>query len=327
MSHLHPTKAAGQETAQSMSYVPPYREQAHTYISEQLATAVKAHMQLSDPTAPSLPARSPSVSPPSATAIAFSSPLSIPPPTRREATLPTMTAASVHNPPGSASSSFAIDNTTQPTTTTAAASSTPRAPPVAPYLRPPSPPVPSRPPTAPPTPVTAAIATLLNPPPHFSPPPATAPAPSPVAAVAAASTAYIPELRVILARGRLSGVQDFSPEATGEDIYRAFCPAGDTYLDDSVPVTAATAAAATTTTTFANALGASGASPAAPSRLCNGAAPVGLAATRGRLPPGWERRVFHNSTFYLDHISREAHEQEPWVVWWGRAGNAVANGE
>lgn len=33
------------------------------------------------------------------------------------------------------------------------------------------------------------------------------------------------------------------------------------------------------------------------------------------LPPGWEQVVFKGVAVYLDHVSREAHEETPWVVW------------
>lgn len=47
----------------------------------------------------------------------------------------------------------------------------------------------------------------------------------------------------------------------------------------------------------------------------NGAMPKGKV-----LPPGWERIVYQGSVVYVDHISREAHEEPPWEVWRRRGG-------
>lgn len=191
-------------------------------------------------------------------------------------------------------------------------------------------------PTPTPTPVSAPVpARMAAPPAPARPIPTAAVAHSAVSRSAPAAPIRIPELSVILARGRLSRVPDFSPDATGEDIYRTFCPGGDSYPGDGVsagPDVAATTAAAGSSARSATA---GGESPVQHNQHGDVAAEVGQSvsgrdeetaalapATRGQLPPGWERRTFHNTTFYLDHVSREAHEQEPWVVWWGRAGNA-----
>ncbi|KAG5493574.1 hypothetical protein JIQ42_01946 [Leishmania sp. Namibia] len=49
---------------------------------------------------------------------------------------------------------------------------------------------------------------------------------------------------------------------------------------------------------------------------------VSVPHARGQLPPGWERRMSHSTTFYLNSLLLEAHKQEPWAAWWGRADNA-----
>lgn len=33
------------------------------------------------------------------------------------------------------------------------------------------------------------------------------------------------------------------------------------------------------------------------------------------LPPGWEVLVVEGEKIYVDHMSREAHKQPPWVLW------------
>jgi hypothetical protein len=348
-----------------MSYVPPYRANAYTYISEQLATTGTMQgeklQESPDLTAPPQqpPAQSRSASLPSPATDAKPSapvvgsmainPLSIPPPSRKETTTPDTSA-----PPPPAPSAVAAESagpavaSSSPPSSSHSPHPAPKVPPVVAYVRPPSPQVPSTLPTAAPPPAAMAAPAPTQPPLSQQPPSASAPAtayhayaasatvvPSPPAAL---YTARIPELRVILARGRLSGVKEFSPVATGEDIYRAFCPGGDSYASDGAnPSTAAAAAAANTTpgpvahapqtlSEMATALATDEGSAEASTRSSGDGGGGGAAATRGRLPPGWERRTFHNSTFYLDHISREAHEQEPWVVWWGRAGNADTNG-
>ncbi|KPA81193.1 hypothetical protein ABB37_04531 [Leptomonas pyrrhocoris] len=357
MSHPHHvTGAARQDTAPSMSYVPPYRVDAHTFINEQLATAAaQAQVQSLDPTAPPPPLppppRSSSTSQASAqpapTTTISTNPLSIPPPPRKDVS--SNAAATAAPPPPCLPATFSSIPSTLPVTF---------------YERPPSPHAPS-PAPAPPQ-VKPPLAPPLQHPPFSAPPTVAAvaitaaplpPHPSSSNSNAALYSARIPELRVILARGRLSGVTHVAADATGEEIYRAFCPAGDTYPNENASASTAAAAAAATTTTAATTSAATpvmspssrGGShaPRALSEMANAltsdgkaaVAPNGTADTshrrsgtaltsamRGRLPPGWERRVFHNTTFYLDHISREAHEQEPWVVWWGRAGNAEASG-
>lgn len=341
--------SSGEAVPASMTCVPPYRADAHQYINKQLATAAAAAAQQPtednedrpDPTAPPPQAaprsRSPSPAPAPASApvslpappppqpqpaepkpaAAPVNPLSIPPPPRREAVPPPQVSAAVpaektatkakkemYAAPSSAATTTAVAPPPRPSLSSQQQSS--------PTPSPPSPPSST-------TATTAAVAVAAAPPPpvRAAPAPITAPLYDP----------RIPELRVILARGRLSGVRDFDPEATPTDIYNAFCPAGDAYASDvAVGANAAAATAAASTNTQNGAATANnGPMRTAPSGDASQGGPQQpVVATRGRLPPGWERRVMHNATFYLDHISREAHEQEPWVVWWGRAGHADA---
>lgn len=38
------------------------------------------------------------------------------------------------------------------------------------------------------------------------------------------------------------------------------------------------------------------------------------------LPPGWEKLTYQGAVVYVDHVSREAHEEPPWEVWRRRGG-------
>ncbi|CCW63148.1 unnamed protein product [Phytomonas sp. EM1] len=37
------------------------------------------------------------------------------------------------------------------------------------------------------------------------------------------------------------------------------------------------------------------------------------------MPPGWEKVRYRGTVVYVDHVSREAHEEKPWEVWSRRA--------
>ncbi|KPI85016.1 hypothetical protein ABL78_5925 [Leptomonas seymouri] len=347
MTHPRQTiGATGLDAAPSMSHVPPYRVYAHTYIAEQLATATAGQTQAlgmsPDPTTYPRSSQSPSTSPYSAqevraTAVMNALSMSSPP----LQGMPNNAATAKPLPP---------PLSVQPFTSNLA----PITSPAAPYHHSPSPQMPSPAPAAPfsslmaaPSPATATSATPTSPPPTAIPVAAAAPLPLRPSTIRsshkAPCMAHFPQLRIVLARGRLSGIAEFGPDATGEAIYRAFCPAGDTYPNDHADGPTVSAAAAPTTATTSRASLTVCHEPPTPSETAstmasgemttlapNGSAEASnrscwtaqASATRGRLPPGWERRLFLNTTFYLDHISREAHDQEPWVVWWGRAGNA-----
>ncbi|KAK7197887.1 hypothetical protein NESM_000743000 [Novymonas esmeraldas] len=378
---------SGQVVPPAVSYVPPYRAHAHDYIKEQLATvsypglptsAASRQAPVEPGTAPTPPPR-PSVphgqhrNGPNAAVLPMT-PLAVPPPTHREATAPTQQqrlsakeqAGPLHPPPPSVS----------PPPPYPAAATTTRQPTVA-HVRPLQPEAPQQPAATPAeaagpvlwqAPAESRYTPLPAPAPHSSPPtptvvvakeqqqqhqrPAVACPPASSSPMpASVMPVRLPELSVILARGRLSRVPDLSPDATGEEIYHAFCPDGDRYpsttdptrggggavvvASPSLPPPHPQSASSRSSTVSLVAGGGAGGLPQhlelgrgvdTPSTHVDAwaATAAGPAPPQGQLPPGWERRVFHSATFYLDHISREAHEQEPWVVWWGRAGNTDA---